>query len=64
MVAAIQGIVLTVAATGVLPHAVMTALLALALVLLAESFGREVIWLWRMRYAEPAVPTPMLSRAA
>ena len=59
-----NGIVLTVAAAGVLPHAVMTALLGLALALLAESFGREVIWLWRRRYAEPAVPSPMLSRAA
>ena len=54
VVAAIQGIVLTVAAAGVLPHAVTTALLAVALVLLAESFGREVIWLWRTRDAEQA----------
>jgi phosphatidylglycerophosphate synthase len=64
VVAAIQGIVLTVAAAGVLPHAVTTALLALALVLLAESFGREVIWLWRTKDAEQALPTPTLSRAA
>ena len=64
VVAAIQGIVLTVAAAGVLPYAATTSLLALALLLLAESFGREVIWLWRMRDVEPAVPAPMLSRAS
>jgi phosphatidylglycerophosphate synthase len=64
VVAAVQGVVLTVAAAGVLPHAVTTALLALALVLLAESFGREVIWLWRTKDAEQALPTPTLSRAA
>lgn len=47
VVAAIQGVVLTVAAAGVLPHAVSVVLLAVSLVLLMESFGRETWELWR-----------------
>ena len=47
VVAAIQGIVLTVAASGLLnPLAGMIAVAA-ALLLLAESFGHDVIWLYR-----------------
>ena len=58
VVAATQGIVLTVAAAGVLPAAVTTAALVLALVLLFESFGRDVLWLWRNRVAsKPAMAT-------
>ena len=58
VVAATQGIVLTVAAAGVLPAAVTTAALVVALVLLFESFGRDVLWLWRNRVAsEPAMAT-------
>src|SRR4051794_16195197 len=45
VVAATQGIVLTVAAAQVLPPALTRALLVAALVLLAESFGRDVLWL-------------------
>src|SRR3954469_15295574 len=45
VVAATQGIVLTVAAAHVLPPAVTSAALVAALVLLAESFGRDVLWL-------------------
>ncbi len=47
VVAAVQGIVLTVAASGVLPHVIGTLALLVALALLAESFGRDVIWLYR-----------------
>ena len=36
---------LTVAAANVLPRTVTTAALVVALVLLAESFGRDVWWL-------------------
>src|SRR5579859_5068949 len=43
-VAATEGIVLTVAAAGVLPGAVATGALVGALVLLSESFGRDVLW--------------------
>jgi phosphatidylglycerophosphate synthase len=48
-VTAVQGITLTVAAAGVVPVLLMQAALAVALALLAESFGRDVWWLWRHR---------------
>jgi phosphatidylglycerophosphate synthase len=51
VVAATQGIVLTIAAASVLPPTVNQAALVAALVLLAESFGRDVWWLWRHRHA-------------
>ncbi|MDT4915248.1 MAG: hypothetical protein QOC66_4376 [Pseudonocardiales bacterium] len=44
-VAAIQGVVLTFAAASVLPDAVIEFALAIALLLLAESFGRDIWWL-------------------
>ena len=47
VVAAVQGIVLTVAASGVPSRKVGTIAVAVALLLLAESFGRNVIWLYR-----------------
>jgi len=49
VVAAAQGITLTIAAAEVLPPVVTRGALAVALVLLAESFGRDVLWLWRQR---------------
>ncbi len=51
VVTATQGIVLTIAAAQVLPPAVTQAALVAALVLLAESFGRDVLWLWSHRHA-------------
>jgi len=48
VVAAIQGVVLTVAASGVLPGGVTRVALATSLALLAESFGRETWGLWRL----------------
>jgi phosphatidylglycerophosphate synthase len=51
VVAAIQGIVLTIAASGVAPEATYVALVV-ALALLAESFGRDVLWLWLHRFGE------------
>jgi hypothetical protein len=66
-VAAIQGIVLTVAAANVLPSAAIRAALVGALVLLAESFGRDVWWLWSHRLAThspaPASADPTLELA-
>ncbi|MCW2750993.1 MAG: CDP-alcohol phosphatidyltransferase, partial [Aeromicrobium sp.] len=53
VVAATQGIVLTVAAADVLPEPLIDAVLGISLALLAESFGREVWWLWRHREPEP-----------
>ena len=50
-VAATQGIALAVAAADVLPLALAWIGLAAALALLAESFGRDVLWLWRHRPA-------------
>jgi phosphatidylglycerophosphate synthase len=45
VVAATQGIVLAVAAADILPRSLTQATLVAALVLLAESFGRDVWWL-------------------
>ena len=53
VVAATQGVVLTVAAAGVLPRALTQALLVAALALLAASMGECVWWLWRRRHAAP-----------
>ncbi len=50
LVAAMQGIVLTVAAAGVLPRALMQVLLAAALAALAVSVGECVRWLWGHRH--------------
>jgi phosphatidylglycerophosphate synthase len=52
-VAATQGVVLTVAAAGVLPRALTQALLLAALALLTASMGECVWWLWRRRHAAP-----------
>jgi phosphatidylglycerophosphate synthase len=53
VVAATQGVVLTVAAAEVLPRALTQALLGAALALLAASMGQCVWWLWRRRSAVP-----------
>src|SRR6516162_7733543 len=47
VVAAVQGIVLTVAASGLLDRRTGMIAVAAAMLLLAESFGRAVIWLYR-----------------
>jgi phosphatidylglycerophosphate synthase len=54
VVAAIQGIALTVAASGVTSRAVGMITVAVALLLLAESFGHDVVWLYRA-HAGPRV---------
>ncbi|MFC0003555.1 CDP-alcohol phosphatidyltransferase family protein [Micromonospora siamensis] len=51
VVAAVQGVALAVVAAGLLPAALSVALVAVALALLVESFGRDVWWLWRHRPA-------------
>ena len=51
VVAAVQGIVLTVAASGLLADGWARTSLGVALALLAESFGHDVWWLWRHRGA-------------
>jgi phosphatidylglycerophosphate synthase len=52
VVTAAAGIALTVAVADVLPGPATYAVLLFALLLLAESFGRDVWWLWRHRSAE------------
>jgi phosphatidylglycerophosphate synthase len=49
VVAAYVGIALLVAASGAFPAAVTYAVLVVAGLLLAESFGWDVVWLWRRR---------------
>jgi phosphatidylglycerophosphate synthase len=65
-VAATQGVVLTVVAADVLPAAVNRGALAVALALLAESFIRDVWWLWAHRVTRSsgaaAVDAPILRR--
>jgi phosphatidylglycerophosphate synthase len=46
VVAAVQGVVLTVAVSGVLPRPAGLLAVGVALLLLAESFGRDVVWLY------------------
>lgn len=53
-VTAAQGVALVVAASGLVPSAASQILLAVALALLAESFGRDAWWLWRHRHSAPA----------
>ena len=47
VVAAVQGVVLTVAVSGLVDRRTGMIAVAAALLLLAESFGRDVIWLYR-----------------
>lgn len=64
VVTAVQGVVLCVAAAGVLPPGARDAALAFALVLLAESFGRDVVWLGRHRPAAAGGTDPDRSTVA
>jgi phosphatidylglycerophosphate synthase len=50
VVTGVQGVVLTLAASGVLPRGLTQTLLVAALALLAASFGECVWWLWRHRH--------------
>jgi phosphatidylglycerophosphate synthase len=61
VIAAVQGIVLVVAASGWLPGAVAAGTLALALAALCWSFGRDTLLLWNGRRATGAeLPVPHL----
>jgi phosphatidylglycerophosphate synthase len=59
-VAAIQGIVLTAAVADQLPGVAINLAIAVAMVLLAESFGRDVVWQWRRH----RVPGPERAKTA
>ena len=52
-VAAVQGVVLVVAASRLLPAQVTVAVVAGALALLVWSFGRSVLLLWRAEQVSP-----------
>jgi phosphatidylglycerophosphate synthase len=62
VVAAIQGVVLAVVSADILPEPLEVAAVAVALVLLVESFGRDVLWLrsrtgrWAARSESPTMP--------
>lgn len=62
VVAAVQGVVLVVAAAGVLPAAVTVAVLAAALALLTWSFWLDVAWLARRRTAAAPAREVVLTR--
>jgi phosphatidylglycerophosphate synthase len=64
-VAAVQGIVLAVASSGLLPYPMDVAVVGTALALLVWSFTRDVAWLWRAheirRYVAAGVSSPQPS---
>ena len=71
VVTAVCGIALTLAASGLAPQPIAVVAVGIALALLVESFGRDVIWLARIvRDADPRTPrtektvTPATSAAA
>ena len=61
-VTASQGVALVIAASGVAPLWVSRVLLAVALAMLVESFGRSVWWLWRHRQDAPSNLTAARAR--
>ena len=62
-VAALQGVLLLVAASAYLPHVVNVGVVALALGLLVWSFGRDVLWLFRTHRVTQAIPVTVELRA-
>ena len=63
VVTAVQGVVLVVAASGAVPRPVSSLALVVALALLAESFGRDVLWA-RRHAGSPSAHPPLSARAA
>lgn len=49
VVAAVQGIALFAVTTGLVPEGLSRAVMLVAAAMLAESFGRDVLWLWRCK---------------
>ncbi|ELP71151.1 CDP-alcohol phosphatidyltransferase family protein [Streptomyces turgidiscabies] len=58
-VAALQGILLLLGASGYLPHTATQAVVALALGTLVWSFGRDILWLYRT--SRPRTTAPVAS---
>jgi phosphatidylglycerophosphate synthase len=59
-VAALQGVLLLVAASGLLPYPAVLGVVATALALLVWSFGRDVLWLSRTHRARRTAVVPVL----
>ncbi|WP_017623876.1 CDP-alcohol phosphatidyltransferase family protein [Nocardiopsis chromatogenes] len=57
-VAVVQAVALIAAVSGALPHGLAVGVAAGALALLAWSFGRDVLWLWRARDRAPDGAAP------
>jgi len=64
VVAATQGVVLLVAVLEVVTPGLARTALVVALVLLAESFGRDVLWSWRHRPARTGQPVRLAHPAS
>jgi phosphatidylglycerophosphate synthase len=64
VVAATQGVVLVVAAAGVLPQPLQSGAVAVSLALLVESFSRDVGWLWQHRESRPALKSAVVGAGA
>ena len=62
VVAAVQGVALLVAAADVLPLAVTRLMLFVSLGLLVETFGRQVVILWRRRSEYPVPRSRLVTR--
>lgn len=58
VVTAVCGIALTLGASQLVPPAVSMIAIGIALLMLVESFGRDVIWLWRRRASAARPPRP------
>jgi phosphatidylglycerophosphate synthase len=58
VVAGVQGVTLTAVISGLVPTAAASVLTSVALLLLAESFGRDVVWLTRRHRLGVHDPTP------
>lgn len=61
VVAVVQGVVLVVAASGLVPPASAEGLVAVALGLLIWSFAHDVVWLWQRRPLPARTPGPARS---
>lgn len=61
VVTATVGIVLTMAAADLQPRWFVTGALSLGIALLAESFGRDIVGLWRRRATSVAADTAVLT---
>jgi phosphatidylglycerophosphate synthase len=62
VVTAVAGIALAFAASDIGPAEARNAALGVTFVLLAESFGRDVWWLWRQRVREPVPASTEVDR--